>query len=279
MKLVSDQVARPMLDPRPSRLNVVIFGFDVVQNSPTADLVYSVFKYWLSSEQGRRYEFFLFAYGPVDETHPPAADIKALFGDRLILFTEKMTARTKLTKIMEKMPHVLLTLTGWTHGHNAEVIAAVGQLGVLVISWLGWAGLMFLRESVHFTVVGRTILSSNQRMELEANRERVAVISCYQPPQGHPGHTSANLGLTRKYFNLPSSDWCFIFVFPGMVNRITRAMFMMWLGIVSRVDNSCLLLLSKPRSMKMRIRRWIKQYNAEAALHFDEYRVLFRSAQ
>ena len=29
----------------------------------------------------------------------------------------------------------------------------------------------------------------------------------------------------------------------------------------------------------MRIRRWIKQYNAEAALHFDEYRVLFRSAK
>jgi hypothetical protein len=89
-------------------------------------------------------EFFLFADGPVDRTHPPAKDIEMLFSDRLTLFTRRMTAKTKYEKIIEKQPHILWTLTGWTNGHMAEVIAAVG-LGpqrVLVFSWMGFAGYM-----------------------------------------------------------------------------------------------------------------------------------------
>ena len=272
-------VNKPLPDERPSILKVAIFGNDILQNSPTADLAYSVFKYWHSCQEGRRFEFYLFADGPVDRTHPPAADIETLFSGRLILFTQKMSAKRKYDLILEKQPHVLITLTGWTHGHIAEVIAAVGSGPVLVLNWLGWAGLMYLREAVHYTVVGSLTLSNRQRLEYETFRERVAVVSCYQPAQGHPSHSQAEPALTRKDFNLPSSDDHFIYVYPGMINRIVEETFMMWLGIFIRVDRSCLLLLSKPKGMRTKIRLWITKYNATAVVKFDPSRVLFRPPQ
>ena len=281
-QLVSARATKPMPDQRPSILKVAIFGSDILQNSPTADLAYSVFAYWHECQEGKRFEFHLFADGPVDRTHPPAADIERLFDGRVVLFNEKMSAKEKCDTILEKQPHALVTLTGWTHGHIAEVIAAVGSgpSRVLVINWLGWAGLMYMREAVHYTVVGPLTLSQRQRLELENFRERVAVVSCcYQPPQGHPSHVNANLGLTREAFNLPASDESFIFVFTGMTNRITEATFMMWLGIVVRVDRSCLLMLTKPKGMRAKLRRWINIYNTTAEVKFDPSRVLWRPAQ
>ena len=180
-KLVSDRVTVPLQSERPSTLRIAIYGADAVQNSPTACLAYTVLAYWHTRREAGRLEFFLFADGPIDRTHPPAKDIEVLFSDRLTLFTSRMTAKTKYEKIIEKQPHILWTLTGWTNGHMAEVIAAVG-LGpqrVLVLSWMGFAGYMCMRKAVHFTVVGSITRLPRQIQECEEFRERVAVVSCY----------------------------------------------------------------------------------------------------
>jgi serine/threonine protein kinase len=184
-------------------------------------------------------------------------------------------------KIVEKELHALVTLTGWTHGHIAEVIAAVGSgpSPVVVFNWLGWAGLMCMREAVHFTIVGLHALSPRQKLECEAIRERVAVVSCYQPAQGHWSHPKTSRTWARTDFNLPAAEEHFIFFFAGSTNRILEYIFFMWLDIVHRVVGSCLLLLSRPKGMRTRIKKWIAKYIATAHPDFDASRVLFRPFQ
>jgi len=204
-----------------------------------------------------------------------------LFEGRLELFTPEMSSKTKYAKIVEKELHALVTLTGWTHGHIAEVIAAVGSgpSPVVVFNWLGWAGLMCMREAVHFTIVGLHALSQRQKLEYEAFRERVAVVSCYQPAQGHWSHPKTGRTWARTDFNLPAAEEHFIFFFAGSTNRILDNTFFMWLDIVHRVVGSCLLLLSRPKGMRTRIKKWIAKYIATAHPDFDASRVLFRPFQ
>ena len=82
------QEARVLASERPAVLRVGIFGSDVVMNSPTADLVHPVLEYWHTCKAAERYEFFLFADGPVDDTHPTASAIANLFEGRLVLFDD-----------------------------------------------------------------------------------------------------------------------------------------------------------------------------------------------
>jgi predicted O-linked N-acetylglucosamine transferase (SPINDLY family) len=220
----------------------------------------TVLEYFTSTApDARRFDFFLFADGPADLSHPSAAHIVKLFQDsgRLVLFTAKMSARAKYDKIMETKLHALVTVTGWTHGHIAEVIAAVasGPRPVPVFNTLGWAGpFMCMPESVHFTIVGLHALSIRQKLESDQLRERVAVVSCYQPAQGRWSHPKDGPVWTRQNFNLPASGQHFIYFFAGSLNRSFEDTFYMWLGIVARVVGSFLLLLSKPRGMHTRIK-------------------------
>ena len=269
---------------RPDVLRVGIYGYDLVLNSPTADLMVTVLDYFTSTApDARRFDFFLFADGPADLSHPSAAHIVRLFQDsgRLVLFTAKMSAKAKYEKIMETKLHALVTVTGWTHGHIAEVIAAVasGPRPVPVFNTLGWAGpFMCMREAVHFTIVGLHALSLRQKLESDPLRERVAVVSCYQPAQGHWSHPKDGPVWTRQDFNLPASGQHFIYFFAGSLNRSFEDTFYMWLGIVARVVGSFLLLLSKPRGMRTRIKKWIQNYMATNP-DFDSSRVIFRPFQ
>jgi len=268
---------------RPRVVRVGIYGSDLVMNSPTADLMCPVLDYFIRGPDSERFEFFLFADGPPDVSHPSAKHIVELFPDRLELFTHKMSSKAKYSKIVDKGLHALLTLTGWTHGHIADVIAAVGSgpSRVVVFNYLGWAGpFMRMPEAVHFTIVGLHALSQRQKLECEASRERVAVVSCYQPAQGPWSHpTTGDKRWTRTYFNLPAAADHFMFFFTGSTNRIIEAIFLMWLDIVHRVVGSCLLLLSKPKGMRMRIKKWIAKYVGTANPDFDPSRVIFRPFQ
>jgi hypothetical protein len=268
---------------RPQVLRVAIYASDGVLNSPTADLAVSVLEHFCNGPDAGRFEFFLFADGPPDLSHPSAEHIVRLFkdSDRLVLFTAKMSAKTKYAKFLETKIHALITLTGWTHGHIAEVIAALGSgpSPVVVFNWLGWAGLMCMPEAVHFTIVGLHALSPRQKLECEAIRERVAVVSCYQPVQGHWSHPKDGRRWTREDFNLPASEGHFIFFFAGSINRIVEDILYMWLDIAHRVVGSCLLLLSRPKGMRTRIKKWIAKYIETAHPDFDASRVLFRPFQ
>jgi hypothetical protein len=73
------------------------------------------------------FELFLFANGQVDADHPPAADIGKLFEGRLTLFETGMSAAEKCVKFREAKLHLLVTLTGWTYGHIADVLSALGS--------------------------------------------------------------------------------------------------------------------------------------------------------
>jgi hypothetical protein len=134
-------------------------------------------------------------------------------------------------------------------------------------------------EAVHFTIVGSHALSPRQKLEWGPFRERVAVVSCYQPAQGPWSHPKDGRTWTRKEFNLPASEEHFIFFFAGSTNRIVEVVFLMWLVIVDRVDGSCLLLLNRPKGMRTRIKKWIEKYIATANPDFDPSRVLFRPFQ
>ena len=281
-KLVVLASSESLPEDRPPVLRVGIFGSDIVKNSPTADLVCPVLEYFRRGPDAGRFEFFLFADGPLDRSHPSANHIATLFAGRMVLFTAKMSPKTKYAKFFEQKLHALVTVTGWTHGHIAEVIAALGSgpSPLVVFNWLGWAGLMCFGESVHFTIVGLYALSKRQRLEWEPFRERVAVVSTsYQPAQGPWSHPKIGRTWTRKDFNLPSSIVHFIYFFPGSTNRIVEATLLMWLGIVVRVDRSCLLLLSRPKGMRIRIKKWIRQYIATSNPEFDSSRVIFRPFQ
>ena len=272
---------------RPPVLRVGIFGADVAMNSPTADLLCGVLEYFVQeSKDSGRFDFFLFADGPSDDSHPSAKHIVQLFEGQLELFTSVMSSKEKYTRIAEKELHILVTLTGWTHGHIAEVIAAVGSgpSPVLVFNWLGWAGpFMCMPEAVHFTIVGSHALSPRQMSECMLFRERLATVDpCYQPAQGplsHPILVTNHEFWTRSHFNLPSAEENFIYFFAGAMNRILEATFYMWLGIVHRVVGACLLLLSRPKGMRTRIKKWIAKYIATANPDFDPSRVLFRPFQ
>jgi hypothetical protein len=210
-----------------------------------------------------------------------AQHIEQLFEGRLVLFTAETPAKTKYASIVEKELHALVALTGWTHGHIAEVIAAVGSgpSPLVVFNWLGWAGLLFMREAVHFKIVGSHALSPRQKLEFEQFRERVAVVSCYQPAQGRWSHPQLDREWTRAVFNLPAAVKHFIFFFIGSMNRILEETFYMWLDILNRVVGSCLLLLNRPKGMRTRIKNWIWKYIATANPDFDPSRVLFRPFQ
>ena len=197
------------------------------------------------------------------------------------LFTPKMLAKAKYASFVEKELHALVTLPGWTHGHIAEVIAAMGSgpSPVVVFSWIGWAALMCMPEAVHFTIVGSHALSKRQKLECEQIRERVAVVSCYQPAQGRWSHPQPDREWTRADFNLPAAVKHFIYFFAGTINRILEETFYMWLGILTRVAGSFLLLLNRPKGMRTRIKNWIRNYIATANPDFDPSRVLFRPLQ
>jgi hypothetical protein len=251
-------------------------------NSPTADLACPVLEHFVQGPDSGRFEFFLFADGPSDVSYPSAKRIVQLFEGRLELFTPDMSSETKHTTIIDKELHALVTLTGWTHGHIAEVIAAVGSGSwpVVVFNWLGWAGpFMCMREAVHFTIVGSHALSPRLKSEWEPYRERLAVVSCYQPAQGRQSHPKTDSKCTRTDFNLPAAEEHFIFFYAGSINRILEDIFYMWLGIVDRVVGSCLLLLNRPKGMRTRIKKWLLKYIATANPNFDPSRVLFRPFQ
>jgi hypothetical protein len=195
-----------------------------------------------------------------------------------------MSSKEKYNKIVKKELHILVTVTGWTHGHIADVIAAVGSgpSPVLVFNWLGWAGpFMCMPEAVHFTIVGEHALSPRQTLEYARYRERLATVDpCYQPAQGPLSHPRLGANRwTRSHFNLPSAEENFIYFFGGAMNRILEATFYMWLGIVYRVVGACLLLLSRPKGMRTRIKKWIANYIANMNPDFDPSRVLFRPFQ
>jgi predicted O-linked N-acetylglucosamine transferase (SPINDLY family) len=224
-----------------------------VQNSPTADLLFTPLNHFCKDSS---FEFMLFAEGPVDSNHPPAADIAQLFEGRLTLFDKDMSAALQVAKFREAKLHALITVAGWTYGHLAEVLAALGSCPhpIPVINWLGWSGgLMYMPEAVHYTIAGQLALSTRQRLERGDKRERIAQLSCYQPYQGHPSHRCTDRTLTRKDFNLPSCEESFIYCFDGTTNRIDKEVLFCWLRIVFRVHGSVLLLLHKPIYMRARI--------------------------
>ncbi len=49
-----------------------------------------------------------------------------------------------------------------------------------LFNWLGFVGLMCMKEAVHFTVLGQITGLQRQLQECETYRERVAMVSCYQ---------------------------------------------------------------------------------------------------
>ena len=266
------------LRERPKVLKIGVYGSDLLQNSPTADLLFSSIECMC---KGAAFEIFAFAVGPVDKKHPPAADIAKLCAGRLTLFSADMSAAEKLAKYRDAGLHALITLTGWTYGHDAEVFAALGSgpSPIPVINWLGWGGgLMCMREAVHYTIVGRMALSPRQRREAEGMRERTAQMSCYQPCQGHPSHRTGR-ALTRSDFNLPSSDVSFIYCYPSTTNRVTKDVFFLWLKIVSRVEHSILLVLHRPMTMRRTIRRWTLEFINAVDSSFDHNRVVLRPMQ
>ena len=63
------------LRERPKVLKIGVYGYDLAQNSPTTDLLFSSIKCWCEDTD---FEIFAFAVGPVDDEHPPAADIAKL---------------------------------------------------------------------------------------------------------------------------------------------------------------------------------------------------------
>jgi predicted O-linked N-acetylglucosamine transferase (SPINDLY family) len=136
-----------------------------------------------------------------------------------------------------------------------------------------------MQEAVHFTIVGSHALSPRLKSEWEPYRERLAVVSCYQPAQGRQSHPKTDSKCTRTDFNLPAAEEHFIFFFAGSINRILEDIFYMWLGIVDRVVGSCLLLLNRPKGMRTRIKQWLLKYIATANPNFDPSRVLFRPFQ
>jgi len=224
----------------------------------------------------------LFAEGPVDSNHPPAADIAQLFEGRLTLLDKDMSAALQVAKFREAKLHALITVAGWTYGHLAEVLAALGSgpHPIPVINWLGWSGgLMYMPEAVHYTIAGQLALSTRQRLERGDKRERIAQLSCYQPYQGHPSHRCTDRALTRKDFNLPSCEESFIYCFDGTTNRIDKEVLFCWLRIVFRVHGSVLLLLHKPIYMRARIMRWTQEFKETVEPHFDPTKVIFRPVQ
>jgi predicted O-linked N-acetylglucosamine transferase (SPINDLY family) len=138
---------------------------------------------------------------------------------------------------------------------------------------------MCMREAVHFTFMGSHALTPLLKRVWEPFRERLAVVSCYQPTQGRWSHPKTDSKCIRTDFNLPAAEEHFIFFFAGSTNRILEDTFFMWLDIVHRVVGSCLLLPNRPKGMSTRIKRWLWKYITNANPDFDPSRVLFRPFQ
>ena len=138
---------------------------------------------------------------------------------------------------------------------------------------------MYMPEAVHYAIAAQLALSPRQRSERGDMRERIAQLSCYQPYQGHPSHRCTDRALTRKDFNLPSSEESFIYCFDATTNRIDKNVLFSWLRIVFRVHGSVLLLLHKPMYMRSRIMRWTQEFIETVEPDFDPTKVIFRPLQ
>ena len=265
---------RPLPQTRPAVLRIGLYASDLLGNSPTCDLMFATLEAWAPGQtRNSCLEFFIFADG-VDATHPPAKQISEMYkGQHLVLFQSNTTPATKLKRFREAELDVLISLTGWTHNHIADVVAAVASDGVLVLSWLGFASLMYYPDAYHLTVAGRA-LSEEQKGVAGVERERVANLPCYQPCQGYP-YRKQDFG--REYFNLPAGR--FILFYPSYTTRVVRDALFRWLRITERIDGAVLLLIDKPRGMHKRIVLWTSEYIQEISSKFDRNRVIFRPSQ
>jgi hypothetical protein len=154
------------------------------------------------------------------------------------------------------------------------VLAALGSgpSSIPVVNWLGWAA-----AGQDLSCVCRR-LPIIQSLGGSHSLQGRGGVPGYARARGqeHQSHQNMDQALARDDFNLPEDS--FIFFFPATTNRLTKAVFFLWLTVVTRlgVDGSCLLLLNKPRRMRRITMKWIQEHTATIDPNFDPIRVIFR---
>ena len=250
---------------RPDKLRVVLFAFDLLKQGPLVDLVTGALQGLAAKDA---LDVFLVAE-TADRKYPPAKRLADFFQGRKRLIT--LPKNTKSDKWLEKLLgcelHVLVSFAGWTQHDHADILHVLSAR-VLIINWLSFAGLM--HGIAHVTLAGPAVGAAQKDCQ---EREAIASVLCYQPPQSDPYFDEDFSHLDRAYFNVPSG---FILFFPGSLNRLRENGFRLFLRIAQRIPHSCILLLERPVEMRKTIEEWIDAFNETTDSPVDPLRVIYR---
>ena len=251
---------------RPERLRVGFFAFDLLKDGPLVGLVTGVLQRVAARDA---LDVFLVAETP-DRRYPPARRLAEFFErtGRLITLPKNSNSKRWLEKLLECELHVLVSFAGWTQHDHADVLHVLSAW-VLVINWLGFAGLM--HGIAHVTLAGPA-LGAVQRECKE--REAIASLLCYQAPQSDPYFDEDMSHCTREFFNIPVGS--FILFFPGSMNRLRIESIVLYLRIALRIPDSCILFLEQPVEMRQTILDWVDEFNETAESPVDPMRLIFR---
>ena len=244
----------------PEILVVGFYGYDALFG-PTPDLICHTI-----TNFNKKFVAYLFAHGAPDNDNPSAKHIHQYFKEqgRLILFSAKTTIEEKLKRFREAKLHVLVSLTGWTNGCIAEILAC--RPAWLNFHWLGWAAPMYA-PFIDYMVVGDALTEEQRKLP---QGECYAQIGCYQPCQAHPYLMEQNLPkCSREDFNFPPN---FLYCYPGNSDRLNENSVLIFWQILIRTPGSCFVFIETHSLKRINILKWIQKVDK----FFDFSRLIFR---
>ncbi len=151
--------------------------------------------------------------GPADNDCPVVRSLHDWFkiSCRLVLFdaANVATPADKLQLLLATDPDCVLSFPGWTWNDNAELLWVLKQHGKLIITTIGFAGLMHFPQAITVRIVGSAVgalqRASTTREALAVFDDGRSIGACYQPPQSHPFLNFETIGksVARSKWGLP----------------------------------------------------------------------------
>jgi len=155
-----------------------------------------------------------------------------------------MSDQQAAARIVADRIDILVDLNGYTRDARTRLVAL--RPAPIIVNWLGFPGTMGTPHH-HYIIADRHIIPPGHEIYYS---EKVLRLPCYQPTDPHR-IVSAETP-TRRDCGLP--DEAMVYCCFNGANKITRAVFDRWLGILARVPGSVLWLLATNEETSGRLR-------------------------
>ena len=172
------------------RMRIALYGFDLLDNSPTHDLLFGEIKYFLGCDDC---DFLLVVKSELSEAesktpgrypygraYKPAAELADACGDRVLYLWKDWSDCQIVEALLARNLHVFIHANGLNHAHIYHALA-MAQVALLIIEWLSFASLLMSRALAHWTVTSSGLVT-DQMLRMEG-REAVLYLDWPYPVQ------------------------------------------------------------------------------------------------